>query len=252
MEKDALEILLQMRETLEDLKDRAAALADRLSELEAALTAEEDIPEPEEPVAEPEEAAVEPGEPVADPEKPVADPEPVAEPEEPVVEAEPVFKPDPFVDPGPPFDLEVPEVPFEPEPPFDPEFVIEDGFTSDVPYGRETNFEPVFDAINDVESEKIPTAVNDAFAGDFAWKTDIPGSEVRNIISGISLNDRILFVNTLFRGDPELFQRTLAQLNSMESFSEAVALLSSGFPEWKLGSEVVYRFMMAVRRKVRS
>jgi len=37
----------------------------------------------------------------------------------------------------------------------------------------------------------------------------------------------------------------------MSTLSEAVHYLSETFPEWDLDSDDVYRFMMAVRRKVR-
>ena len=85
----------------------------------------------------------------------------------------------------------------------------------------------------------------------FQWMTDMPGSEVANMISGISLNDRVLFINTLSREDPGLFQSTIASLNGMRSMEDAVAWLVARFPEWNLTSEVVYRFMMAARRKLR-
>ena len=85
----------------------------------------------------------------------------------------------------------------------------------------------------------------------FQWMMDIPGGEVANLISGISLNDRVLFINTLFREDPKLFQKTVAQLNAMASIEDAVSFLVNHFPEWNLSSELVYRFMMAVRRKLK-
>ena len=85
----------------------------------------------------------------------------------------------------------------------------------------------------------------------FQWMMDIPGGEVANLISGISLNDRVLFINTLFREDPKLFQKTVAQLNAMASIEDAVSFLVNHFPEWNLNSELVYRFMMAVRRKLK-
>ena len=84
----------------------------------------------------------------------------------------------------------------------------------------------------------------------FQWMMDIPGGEVANLISGISLNDRVLFINTLFREDPKLFQKTVTQLNAMASIEDAVSFLVNHFPEWNLNSELVYRFMMAVRRKL--
>ena len=85
----------------------------------------------------------------------------------------------------------------------------------------------------------------------FQWMMDIPGGEVANLISGISLNDRVLFINTLFREDPKLFQKTVTQLNAMASIEDAVSFLVNHFPEWNLNSELVYRFMMAVRRKLK-
>lgn len=85
----------------------------------------------------------------------------------------------------------------------------------------------------------------------FQWMNDMPGGEVANMISGISLNDRVLFINTLFREDPSLFQSTISTLNGMKSLEDAVAWLAARFPEWNLNSEVVYRFMMAARRKLR-
>ena len=85
----------------------------------------------------------------------------------------------------------------------------------------------------------------------FQWMNDMPGGEVANMISGISLNDRVLFINTLFREDPSLFQSTISTLNGMKSLEDAVAWLVARFPEWNLNSEVVYRFMMAARRKLR-
>ena len=85
----------------------------------------------------------------------------------------------------------------------------------------------------------------------FQWMNDMPGGEVANMISGISLNDRVLFINTIFREDPSLFQSTISALNGMKSLEDAVAWLVARFPEWNLNSEVVYRFMMAARRKLR-
>lgn len=85
---------------------------------------------------------------------------------------------------------------------------------------------------------------------DYAWARDIPGNPVSNIISGISLNDRVLLINTLFQEDPILFQKTIAAFNSMSSLNEAYDYILASFPKWNLGSDIVYRLMMAVRRKL--
>ena len=100
------------------------------------------------------------------------------------------------------------------------------------------------------ESVAKPT-VNDAMAAQQAWRKDMPGSQVRDIRSAISLNDRIIFINYLFKEDPRVFQDSLTKINQMESLDQVVEYVCSDFPEWDLNSEVVYRFMMAVRRKVR-
>lgn len=80
----------------------------------------------------------------------------------------------------------------------------------------------------------------------------MPGPEVRNVRSAISMNDRILFVNRLFRKDFKLYDDIIEKINNMGSLDEVVSLIDSTFPEWKMDSEDVYRFMMAVRRKIRS
>ena len=78
----------------------------------------------------------------------------------------------------------------------------------------------------------------------------MPGSPVRDIRSAISLNDRILFINRLFAQDPMAFQESLTRINQMESLDEAVSYVMTERPDWDLESETVYRFMMAVRRKI--
>ena len=98
-------------------------------------------------------------------------------------------------------------------------------------------------------AEEAPAFV-DAMMDRYAWKTDIPGSPVRNILSAISLNDRLLFINTLFGEDPAAFQKTVSMFNSLGSLPEAEAYIRSHFPQWDMKSETVYRFMMAVRRKL--
>lgn len=94
-----------------------------------------------------------------------------------------------------------------------------------------------------------PVPVIDAMTAKQPWRTDMPGSPVRDIRSAISLNDRILFINYLFNEDPMAFQEMLTQLNAMASFDEAAAYAIAAHPEWNLESDTVYRFMMALRRR---
>ncbi|MBQ6253926.1 MAG: hypothetical protein IJK05_04665 [Bacteroidales bacterium] len=101
-----------------------------------------------------------------------------------------------------------------------------------------------------LDTAKADTAVMDVMADKQAWRTDRPGMPVKNIISAISLNDRVLLINDLFGEDPLKFQDTIAKFNSMTSLSEALEYIAANYPGWDMNSETVYRFMMAVRRKL--
>lgn len=173
---------------------------------------------------------------------PVAEPEPVVEvAAEPVVEDVPVED----FDMADSFDMEEeaaagePAAPAsEPAAPVVPEV--------EVP----ADAEPAIVAMA-AEKPKAKKAVVDAMLTDEAWRTDMPSSEVKDIRSAIALNDRILLINKLFVGDAEDFQKTVAALNEMSSLDEAVDFLKERYADWKWNSDLVYRFMMAVRRKIR-
>ena len=102
-----------------------------------------------------------------------------------------------------------------------------------------------------VMDRKPKQAVIDSMTDRQAWRTDMPGSQVKDIRSAISLNDRILFINNLFGQDPMAFQDALTRINQMASLDEVVEYIAAECPEWDFESETVYRFMMAVRRKIR-
>ena len=102
--------------------------------------------------------------------------------------------------------------------------------------------------------ETLPTpkqTVIDAMTAKQAWRNDMPGTPVKDIRSAISLNDRIFFINYLFNEDPMAFQDALTRINQMTSLDEVVQLAVAEHPDWDLDSDVVYRFMMAVRRRIR-
>ena len=87
--------------------------------------------------------------------------------------------------------------------------------------------------------------------GNEAWRKDMPGPEVKDVRSAISLNDRVMFISTLFRDDSMLFQDVINRINVLTTLEKAVQYLKENFPEWDMDSELVYRFMMSVRRKIR-
>ncbi|MBR3285924.1 MAG: hypothetical protein IKI70_06625 [Bacteroidales bacterium] len=110
--------------------------------------------------------------------------------------------------------------------------------------------EPVPEPEPEEEMPPQGPAIIDVVTRKRAWEIDIPGAPVGNILSAISLNDRLLFINSLFKKDPVLFQDTIRRFNGMADLAAAEDYIQQNFPDWNLESDTVYRFMMAVRRKL--
>ena len=202
---------------------------------EIVVEADLDLPETQE--TEPETVVEDIPEPVIEVE-PEVEIEPVVE-----VESELVPEPEPEVEEEPVVELE-PVEEIVPLPEVFPEPEVDDD--DDLPLFAEP--ESIFEAAQ--KSPKARKAVLDVMEDKQAWRTDIPGAPVKDILSAISLNDRVQFINVLFNGNPGLFQQARAQINAMETLDQAVEYITSTY-NWDLGSQVVYRFMMAVRRKVK-
>ena len=197
-------------EILRELEAELAALKEKVRAFEDKLEAFRQLPEEDAPEAS-DFTDVEIG--VSD----LPEPEPVPVPEpEPVPVPEPVEGPEPEPEPEP---VPVPEPVEGPEP--EPEPVPEP--------------KP---AVPRPETERLP------------WRLDKPGISVKNIRSGISLYDRALFIGTLFKEDYALYDKTIGELNALSTLDEAVDYLLERFPDWNLKSDIVYNFMMAIRKKL--
>ena len=210
MDKSQKELLQDFQEEVIALKERIAALEARISALQAGEIQADDE------VVDFTDIEIGVEEPVGEPES-VAEPEPVAETlpepvEEPVAEPEPVLEP--ILEPEP-----APQPAPEPEPAPAP-------------------------------AASAPSAPLEDETANLPWRKDKPGLSVKNIRSGISLLDRALFIGTLFKEDFALYDQTIADLNSMESLDEAVDYIRERFPSWNLKSDVVYHFMMSIRKKL--
>lgn len=151
----------------------------------------------------------------------------------------------------------VEEQPAEEEQPVEVEQPAEDlPVSEDLPVAEDLPAEedlPVVEEVTvtvEVAPEPAPI-LNEVLAPDCAWRKDMPGSPVRDIRSAIGLNDRVIFINLLFKEDAQSFVNALTRINSMETLDEAVAYVCTEHPDWDLNSELVYRFMMAVRRKLK-
>ena len=109
---------------------------------------------------------------------------------------------------------------------------------------------PAPELLIDAAAANAKPVIIDMMAAKEAWRTAIPGSPVKDIRSAISLHDRIIFINGLFDEDPMLFQQVLTAINSMSSLNEVVDYIAEMRPDWDMESDEVYRFMMAVRRRI--
>ena len=199
-------------EFLQEIEAELASLKEKVLALEEKVEAFRQLPA-EEPVEEPAEESDFTDLEIGVDELPEAPaPAPVPEPEPiPEPELEPV--PEPVA-----MDLIVEDLP-EPKPEPEPE-------PKPAP------------AVPRPETERLP------------WRLDKPGISVKNIRSGISLYDRALFIGTLFKEDYALYDKTIGDLNALSSLDEAVDYLLERFPDWNLKSDIVYNFMMAVRKKL--
>ena len=219
MENNRTEILQELEAELASLKEQVRAFEDRLEAFrqlpEEDIVEESDFTDMEIGVPDlPEQEPV--PEPLPEPVS-VPEPEPVIEPE-PVVEPEPVLEPEPVAEPEP-----EPVLAPEPAPALAPE---------PMPAPKPAP------AVPRPETDRLP------------WRLDKPGISVKNIRSGISLYDRALFIGTLFKEDYALYDKTISELNGLSSLDEAVDYLLERFPDWNLKSDIVYNFMMAVRKKL--
>ena len=79
-------------------------------------------------------------------------------------------------------------------------------------------------------------------------QTSLFGTAVEDIRQAISLGDRFLFQRELFAGNGELMQKTLDEINSLGSLSEAMDYVADNF-EWDKESTAVQLFENVLKRR---
>lgn len=281
MENREQQILSEIKSMMASIRSQLERLDAKMAELQQVVDPEEfdmapidiDIDEVahEEPVQivevqeipmeveEPEEEFVEESvEDVAD--LPEEEPEAIEPEEEPVEEPVEEAEPESDLEPESESDVE-PELAEESEPEPEAEPEIDDDLPFAETQAPEEEDDDDLPGVFDLYDEPVTVAakaadeakpiLNEVMAADCAWRKDMPGSPVRDIRSAISLNDRVIFINLLFKEDAQAFVDTLAKINTMETLDQAVEYICETFPTWDLNSDLVYRFMMAVRRKVK-
>ena len=257
MDMDRNEIIEELRREIAEIKSRVAVLEDKLAALE------NDKAEPAEHIDLEQENILPDIAEIADVAVPVD--APIVEPAEEGIEVKPVVEdiedmPEETVAPA----GEIPEKVESQEIEDMPEADVQDNAGDDLPgddgdslFGGFGEVEPALGktrsvkTVNDANSSRVHKTIGESHTGTRAWLTDMPGPEVKDIRSAISLNDRVMFISSLFREDSMLFQDVVSKINAQTSIDKVVSYLEETFPEWNMDSELVYRFMMAVRRKIR-
>ena len=257
MDMDRNEIIEELRREIAEIKSRVAVLEDKLSALE------NDKAEPAEHIDLEQENNLPDIAEIADVEVTVE--APVVEQAEEEIEVKPVAEeiedmPEETMAPA----GETPEKVESQEIEDMPEADVQDNAGDDLPeedgdslFGGFGEVEPApaktrsVKTVNDANSSRVHKTIGESHTGTRAWLTDMPGPEVKDVRSAISLNDRVMFISSLFREDSMLFQDVVSKINAQTSIDKVVSYLEETFPEWNMDSELVYRFMMAVRRKIR-
>lgn len=254
---DRNEIIEELRREIAEIKSRVAVLEDMLAALE------NDKADPVEHIDLEQENILPDIAEIADVEVPVE--APTVEPEEEEIEVKPVAEEiEDMPDETALSEEEAAQEPESQEIDDMPEADVQDNAGDDLPgddgdslFGGFGEVEPALGktravkTVNDANSSRVHKTIGESHTGTRAWLTDMPGPEVKDIRSAISLNDRVMFISSLFREDSMLFQDVVSKINAQTSVDKVVSYLEETFPEWNMDSELVYRFMMAVRRKIR-
>ena len=123
-------------------------------------------------------------------------------------------------------------------------------------YGEDKKKEatPAQAAVEEKKKEKItgykPTL------NDLLQKDEVPTladihrrAKIEDIKKSLSINQRFMFVNTLFNGSEEAFDRTVEHIESVSNSEEAISFLTHKFTNWDHDSEEVSEFIQLVRRR---
>lgn len=141
----------------------------------------------------------------------------------------------------------------EEEPEIEIELVVEEEeeeITPEIPEASETleivSEEPVVETI--VEPVVEPVLQPTPQPKVMPQQTTLFGTAVEDIRQAISLGDRFLFQRELFAGNGELMQKTLDEINTLGSLSEAMEYISDNF-DWDKESTAVQLFENVLKRR---
>jgi hypothetical protein len=75
---------------------------------------------------------------------------------------------------------------------------------------------------------------------------------IRDLRKAIGINDRFLYINELFRGDENMYERSIKTINSFSILPEAEYWIQRELKTkigWSEGNEVVQQFIQLVKRR---
>ena len=124
------------------------------------------------------------------------------------------------------------------------------------PEAEETQVEPTIEPKPMVEPAPAPQpevkaepiVASQPVSRPMPQQTSLFGTAVEDIRQAISLGDRFLFQRELFAGNGELMQKTLDEINSLGSLSEAMDYVLDNF-EWDKESTAVQLFENVLKRR---
>ena len=108
--------------------------------------------------------------------------------------------------------------------------------------------EPVVEPAPAPAPEPAPAPVPQPAPRPVPQQTSLFGTAVEDIRQAISLGDRFLFQRELFAGNGELMQKTLDEINTLSSLSEAMDYVRDNF-EWDKDSTAVQLFENVLKRR---
>lgn len=100
--------------------------------------------------------------------------------------------------------------------------------------------------------EKPKETLNDKFNTNTSAPTlakKLQKKVTQPIDKSLTLNERIMFTNSLFRGDKDLLNNALSQIDAANSLSEAVDIALTFNQGWKMDSGEIEAFMEVIERK---
>jgi hypothetical protein len=74
-------------------------------------------------------------------------------------------------------------------------------------------------------------------------------AKIEDIKENLSINQRYMFVNNLFNGSEEAFNRTIEHIESVATSEEAISFLTHKFSNWDHESQEVAEFLDLVKRR---